>query len=762
MRRDQPPRAVKQSIKRLQEQRATRRSAEATRIVAPIKNVKMSDEQLQKELAEEKATSEALQQENAVAAKTVEDMRARMRELEKRLTTDLTAGTPAVRQPANAVTRDEQQLSTPQPGYTQSDAGIEKMPAWASTLALVMRSCITPVPPPPQRPRIAYIDEANTLTKFSGQDELLPVKSWKRSVDELAAAGMGTRHFAAKRALTGAAADWILTRSDLQSWIPLGKAIESTFEYEVDEFHIMEKLMRGRPKKDEPLIQYMHHMRRLASQANISDKLTLKYTVTGIPDNAFNKVLLHVCTNFEELKKALANYEAARREQKEHSNKQRGDQHAPKPNGGHAKKQEDKGREAGKCYNCGHTGHKSRECPEKSKKPKCFACNLSVHISRECTNKLNASQREKTKAVNLVQEKEDDSIYLVQNEEKSNSHVQVLLGGVEVSAMLDSGARKNILRADQWDEIRKATSPVLEVTEYLGQLKGFGRSVVRTPELVTLPSVVDGAQYDLEYLIVPRRAVEERVLIGDPLQKMARLIFDPDRATVVPLVGTVYIRLVQQELDEAERVMDAVSTKYQAEVKKLVADYKPEGRETAPVKMHIVMKNEVPISCRPRKLSPQEAGINEKTPMPIVEDVLESLSEAVVFSTIDLKNGFFHVEVYESRKYTVFVTPEGQYKFCRVSFGLSTSPAVFTRFVRYVFAELIRRKVIVLFMDDEIIKATTYEEAIDNFKKVLETAARFGLKINWKKCQLLQKKVEFLGHVVEGGKISPRRPRRRP
>ena len=48
-------------------------------------------------------------------------------------------------------------------------------------------------------------------------------------------------------------------------------------------------------------------------------------------------------------------------------------------------------------------------------------------------------------------------------------------------------------------------------------------------------------------------------------------------------------------------------------------------------------------------------------PLPLIENLLDKLEDAV-FSTLDLKNGFFHVSVEkESRKYTAFVTPNGQY-----------------------------------------------------------------------------------------------------
>ena len=69
--------------------------------------------------------------------------------------------------------------------------------------------------------------------------------------------------------------------------------------------------------------------------------------------------------------------------------------------------------------------------------------------------------------------------------------------------------------------------------------------------------------------------------------------------------------------------------------------------------------------------------------------------------------------------------------------------------MRYIFAELIRKRILILLFDDGVILAKTFAEALDNLRKGLEVAAHFGLNINWKKCQLLQTRVEFLGHIVE-------------
>ncbi|GFW00299.1 retrovirus-related Pol polyprotein from transposon 412 [Trichonephila clavipes] len=39
--------------------------------------------------------------------------------------------------------------------------------------------------------------------------------------------------------------------------------------------------------------------------------------------------------------------------------------------------------------------------------------------------------------------------------------------------------------------------------------------------------------------------------------------------------------------------------------------------------------------------------VKDKFPLPLIEDVLDTLQEAKVYSTLDLRNGFFHVDVDE-------------------------------------------------------------------------------------------------------------------
>ncbi|GFY44775.1 hypothetical protein TNIN_431701 [Trichonephila inaurata madagascariensis] len=142
--------------------------------------------------------------------------------------------------------------------------------------------------------------------------------------------------------------------------------------------------------------------------------------------------------------------------------------------------------------------------------------------------------------------------------------------------------------------------------------------------------------------------------------------------------------------------------------------------------------------------------VKDRFPLPLIEDVLDKLREAKVYTTLDLKNGFFHVDVNEDCKHlTSFVVPDGQFEFNKVPFGLSTSSSVFQRYVYSIFRELMRKGVVIIYMDDLIIPAKDEKEGLEKLKEVLKVASKYGLEMKFKKCQFLRRKVEYLDHVVE-------------
>ncbi|GFU56470.1 hypothetical protein TNCV_2609871 [Trichonephila clavipes] len=148
--------------------------------------------------------------------------------------------------------------------------------------------------------------------------------------------------------------------------------------------------------------------------------------------------------------------------------------------------------------------------------------------------------------------------------------------------------------------------------------------------------------------------------------------------------------------------------------------------------------------------------VKDKFPLPLIEDVLDTLQETKVYSTLDLRIGFFHVDVDEDcRKYTSFIVPDGQFEFNKVPFGLSTSPGVFQRYVSSIFRDLTRKGIVISYLDDLVIPAKNEQEGLEKLKIIFEVPKKYGLEIKFKKCQFLKNKIEFLGHIVESGTIKP-------
>ena len=105
--------------------------------------------------------------------------------------------------------------------------------------------------------------------------------------------------------------------------------------------------------------------------------------------------------------------------------------------------------------------------------------------------------------------------------------------------------------------------------------------------------------------------------------------------------------------------------------------------------------------------------------MALIDDVIQKLQEAKIYTTLNLRNGFFYVPIEkESQKYTSFVTAGGQYELLFVPFDLTNSPAVFCRYISSIFRELAKDGTVVIYMDDIVIPSMNVEEGINKLVKV--------------------------------------------
>ena len=147
------------------------------------------------------------------------------------------------------------------------------------------------------------------------------------------------------------------------------------------------------------------------------------------------------------------------------------------------------------------------------------------------------------------------------------------------------------------------------------------------------------------------------------------------------------------------------------------------------------------------------ATVIDNEPIPNMEEIIAEVGGAEVFSKIDLCKGYWQIPVREEdRAKTAFVTPDGQYEFKVLPFGMVNAPALFTRMMRNLLDGLPN---VVHYIDDILIFSSSWDEHLQDVRRVLTALRAAHLTAKPTKCYFGCNKVEFLGHMIGEGKISP-------
>jgi hypothetical protein len=146
--------------------------------------------------------------------------------------------------------------------------------------------------------------------------------------------------------------------------------------------------------------------------------------------------------------------------------------------------------------------------------------------------------------------------------------------------------------------------------------------------------------------------------------------------------------------------------------------------------------------------------IKNRYPLPRIDDLMDQLVGAHVFSKIDLRSGYHQIRVKaDDIPKTAFRTRYGHYEYSVMPFGVTNAPGVFMEYMNRIFHPYLD-KFVVVFIDDILVYSKSEEEHAEHLKVVLQTLKDKKLYAKLSKCEFWLKEVSFLGHVISSNGIA--------
>jgi transposase InsO family protein len=438
----------------------------------------------------------------------------------------------------------------------------------------------------------------------------------------------------------------------------------------------------------------------------------------------------------------------------------------------------------GLCIKCGRNNHNSKHCRIDSNNLKCGYCGKLGHVEKVCLKRL-MSENKGVKSIDTEDSLLHDqfTIYEIDNTDQDTEKfiVQVKINNKIQQFEVDSGAGQTLLNKSNFDKLNLNTKlqdtkirfrsytagifapiGVTKVEVQYKELKSLetlyivadnftpllGRSWIRHLNIqlqdidtkkVNTSSILSVIPVNIEKVILNKYSELFQKQVGCckniqlslKLRKNAKPI--AFKAREVP---HALKQKVEQELDSLEN-QGIISKVHESDwASPLVVIPKADGS----VRLCVDYK----VGVNPQL---QDAHY----PIPRIDDLLTALNDSAYYCSLDLVKAYLHIPVdNESAKIQTIITHKGSYSFNRLSFGIKTAPNDFHLVMDKVLAGL---KGVTTYFDNIIVHATTREECYSNLTACLDRLLEFDLHLNIEKCEFFKTKVQYLGYVIEQGKI---------
>ncbi|CAI7847428.1 unnamed protein product [Closterium sp. NIES-53] len=151
--------------------------------------------------------------------------------------------------------------------------------------------------------------------------------------------------------------------------------------------------------------------------------------------------------------------------------------------------------------------------------------------------------------------------------------------------------------------------------------------------------------------------------------------------------------------------------------------------------------------------------IKNKYPISRIDDLLDQLRGATVFSKLDLRSGYWQIRMADNSIHkTAFRTRYGSYEYLVMPFGLTNAPATFQAEMNHILRPLLD-ECMAVYLDDILIYSRDMKQHIEHLRRVFEILRREKFYVKLSKSDFALKKIQFLGHMVsaQGVHVDPKK-----
>ena len=146
--------------------------------------------------------------------------------------------------------------------------------------------------------------------------------------------------------------------------------------------------------------------------------------------------------------------------------------------------------------------------------------------------------------------------------------------------------------------------------------------------------------------------------------------------------------------------------------------------------------------------------IKDKTPLPLIGEVIDKLKKAKYFNKLDLIWEYNNVQIKKEDKCkAAFLTDKELFELQVMYFGLCNSPEIFQWMMNSIFQELLHEGILANYIDDFMIPAKTIKELEERTVRFLKIAEKHNLYFKRSKCDFNMEEIPILGVIVGKGQI---------